>query len=126
MQLHSELHERGLEVLAFPCNQFGYQEPKGSSEVETCVRAKYGVNFRVMQKIHVNGPGTHNVYKWLRLRATDEEDVAPYLGWNFIVFAVGRDGRTVLRLPHSQSPASARAEIEAMLAEQPADAAQAE
>ena len=57
---------------------------------------------------------------------SDDDEVAPYLGWNFIVFVVGRDGRTVLRLPHNQSPASARTEIEAMLAEQPADAAQAE
>ena len=126
MSLHSELCERGLEVLAFLCNQFGYQEPKVSSEVETCVRARFGVSFKMMEKVNVNGAGTHDVYKWLRLRASDDDEVAPYLGWNFIVFAVGRDGRTVMRLPHSQSPASARSEIETMLAELPADAAQAE
>ena len=118
MTLHGALQERGLEVLAFPCNQFGYQEPKGAEDVEACVRARYGVGFTIMEKVHVNGRETHPVYRWLRLGATegDEVDRAPYLGWNFIMFVVGRDGKNVLRLPHNQSPASARAAIEDLLA----------
>lgn len=117
MQLHSELRDRGLEVLAFPCNQFGYQEPKGSTEVESCVRARFGVGFHIMQKVQVNGKETHPVYRWLRLGASQDDEVAPYLGWNFCMFVVGRDGRTIVRHAAHQSPLSVRSSIEEMLAE---------
>ena len=115
MTLHSELSARGLEVLAFPCNQFGYQEPKAAAEVETCARQRYGVGFHMMEKVEVNGREAHPVYRWLRLAASDDPTQAPFLGWNFCLFIVGRDGRTVLR-PHAQVPPSAiRDEVEALL-----------
>lgn len=113
--LHKELSARGLVVLAFPCNQFAYQEPKAASEVETCARQRYGVDFQMMEKVEVNGREAHPVYRWLRLAASASE-AAPYLGWNFCLFAVGRDGRTVLR-PHAQvSPSAIRADLETLLA----------
>lgn len=118
MALYKALAGRGLEVLAFPCNQFGYQEPKGAADVEACVRQRYDVGFHVMQKVHVNGRDTHPVYRWLRLGASDDGESAPYLGWNFCMFIVGRDGRKIQR-PHAQvSPSAMRASIEEMLDEE--------
>jgi len=58
-----------LEVLAFPCNQFLGQEPDDAEQVETCMRAKFDVNFRTMEKVLVNGPSTHAVYRFLRTKA---------------------------------------------------------
>ena len=71
MTLHGALQERGLEVLAFPCNQFGYQEPKGAEDVEACVRARYGVGFTIMEKVHVNGAQAHPAFAFLKARLSD-------------------------------------------------------
>ena len=107
---------RGLVVLAFPCNQFAYQERQAAAEVEACVRQKYGVEFHMMEKVEVNGHEAHPVYRWLRLAASDDPEAAPYIGWNFTLFIVGRDGRTVQR-PSAQVPPSAiRDDLEALLA----------
>ena len=116
--LHKELGHRGLECLAFPCNQFGMQEPGGAAEVEACVRAKYHVDFHVFEKVKVNGADTHPVYRFLRLAAAGGAD-APFLGWNFCVFLVSRDGKTVIRPHASTSPLAMREDIERLLAEPP-------
>lgn len=78
--MHSELHQRGLTILAFPCNQFLSQEPQGAEKIETCVRAKYSLGFQLMEKVDVNGKNTHPVFRWLRLRATPD---ASAIKWNF-------------------------------------------
>lgn len=81
------------------------------------MRARYDVGFHVMQKVLVNGRDAHEVYRWLRLGASEDRESAPYLGWNFCMFCVGRDGRTILR-PHAQvSPFAFRTQIEEMLKE---------
>ena len=71
-QLHSKLHQRGLEILAFPCNQFMSQEPQNADKIETCVRAKYSIGFTLLEKINVNGTDTHPVFRWLRLRSSPD------------------------------------------------------
>ena len=104
-------------MLAFPCNQFGMQEPGSASDVEACVRTRYHVGFHVFEKVKVNGADTHPVYRFLRLAAGGGGDDAPFLGWNFCVFLVGRDGTTVVRPHASTSPLAMRDEIERLLAE---------
>ena len=103
-------------VLAFPCNQFAYQERQAATEVEACVRRKYGVEFHMMEKVDVNGHDTHPVYRWLRLAASDDPTAAPYLGWNFCLFIVARDGRTVHRPSAHVPPSAIRDELERLLA----------
>ena len=75
----------GFAVLAFPCNQFGGQEPGTSEEILEFV-AKYGVTFPIFDKIDVNGPNTHPLYKFLKEQKS-EPGVAGFLGndikWNF-------------------------------------------
>ena len=94
------------------------QEPGGAAEVEACVRAKYHVDFHVFEKVKVNGADTHPVYRFLRLAAAGGAD-APFLGWNFCVFLVSRDGKTVIRPHASTSPLAMRDDIERLLAEPP-------
>jgi glutathione peroxidase len=110
--LHSELHQRGLTILAFPCNQFLSQEPQGSEKIETCVRAKYSLGFHLLEKVEVNGKYTHPVFQWLRLRATPD---ASAIKWNFNMFLVGRDGVSCTRYANSRVPSSIADDIETHL-----------
>lgn len=82
-----------------------------------CVRAKHAVEFSMMEKAEVNGPAAHPVYRFLRLAVGTPEEPSPYLGWNFCIFIIGRDGTTVRRPHASESPSSVREQLEALLAE---------
>lgn len=110
--MHSELSQRGLSILAFPCNQFGAQEPQDASKIETCVRRKFAVGFPLLEKVHVNGEGTHDVFRWLRLKGSEDAAAIP---WNFNLFLVGRDGETCTRFSNTRTPSSIRADVEAAL-----------
>jgi len=101
--LHEEDHARGFNVLAFPCNQFGSQEPGTNAEVLEFVQSKFGVEFPMFAKIDVNGPETSPVYAFLKAGNPDEEgneDIA----WNFTKFLVGRDGQVIQRFGPQVTP----------------------
>ena len=95
--LYTANQAKGLEILGFPCNQFGAQEPGTSSEIANFCSANYGVTFPMFEKIDVNGDGAHPLYIYLK-------DQAPgILGttgikWNFTKFLVSRDGDSIARL----------------------------
>lgn len=76
MNLYDKLSGQGLEIVAFPCNQFGGQEPGSSKDIQLFLKEK-GVKFPVMEKTDVNGPGTHPVYSFLK--GPDTGDIR----WNF-------------------------------------------
>ncbi len=72
-------------MLAFPCNQFGAQEPGTNAEILEFAQSKYDANFPMFAKIEVNGDGAADLYKWLKGGHPDEEgneDIA----WNFVKF----------------------------------------
>ena len=101
--LHEENHERGFNVLAFPCNQFGSQEPGTNAEVLEFAQSKYGVDFPMFAKIDVNGSDESPVYRFLKAGNPDEEgneDIA----WNFTKFLVGRDGQVLQRFGPPVTP----------------------
>lgn len=101
--LHEENHERGFNVLAFPCNQFGSQEPGTNAEVLEFAQSKYGVDFPMFAKIDVNGSDESPVYRFLKAGNPDEEgneDIA----WNFTKFLVGRDGQVLQRFGPQMTP----------------------
>eukprot|EP00658_Telonema_sp_P-2_P028196 TRINITY_DN21651_c0_g3_i2.p2 TRINITY_DN21651_c0_g3~~TRINITY_DN21651_c0_g3_i2.p2 ORF type:complete len:120 (-),score=32.53 TRINITY_DN21651_c0_g3_i2:317-676(-) len=77
VQLHSKYSHAGLEILAFPCNSFGRQEPGTPEQIQSFV-AEYKVDFPVMAKTEVNGPNAHPVYKFL-MSASKSHPIA----WNF-------------------------------------------
>jgi glutathione peroxidase len=68
-KLKTNFGDRGFEVLGFPCNQFGAQEPGSDSEIQGFCSRNYGVTFPVFSKIEVNGEGAHPLYQWLKKQA---------------------------------------------------------
>ena len=68
--MHSDFGPRGFEVMAFPCNQFGGQEPGTAQEIEEFARGKYGAKFTIFEKIEVNGSNCHPIYNYLRTHSS--------------------------------------------------------
>ncbi len=113
-KLHEELSPRGFAVLGFPCNQFGQQEPGDAQEIQTFCSLNYNVTFPIFAKIDVNGAGAHPLYEFLK------GEKAGLLGieaikWNFSKFLVDKEGRVVERYAPTTTPASLKADIEALL-----------
>jgi glutathione peroxidase len=90
-------------VLAFPCNQFGAQEPGSNAEILEFARSKYGVDFPMFAKIEVNGDGACDLYKFLKAGNPDEEGNED-IGWNFTKFLVGGSGAVVARYGPGTTP----------------------
>lgn len=115
-QLHRAYSARGLAVLAFPCNQFGRQEPGSAVEIGAFCQRNYGVTFPVFARIEVNGPGAHPLYQFLK------KSRPGFLGfrrisWNFTKFLVDRQGRVVARFAPAKKPQALVPAIERLLAE---------
>jgi len=106
--------------LAFPCNQFGKQEP-GESEEIRAVADGYGVEFHMFEKVLVNGAGAHPVFAFLKARLSDV--LGQSIKWNFTKFLIGKDGTPVARFSPPTAPLSFEKEIERLLAEPGIDAA---
>ena len=115
-RLYDEYRERGLEVLGFPCNQFGAQEPGSEEEIAKFCETNYGVTFPLFSKVDVNGDGAHPVYAWLTAEDTSP-DGAGDIAWNFAKFLVDRDGRVIARFAPPTEPCAAdvKAQVEAAL-----------
>ena len=88
--------DRGLEVLGFPCNQFGGQEPGTEEEIATFCSTNYGVTFPMFSKVDVNGEGRHELYEELT-KTEDAEGKAGDVLWNFEKFLVSPEGEIVAR-----------------------------
>jgi glutathione peroxidase len=113
-ELYARFHEQGLEVLGFPCDQFGHQEPGDESEIKTFCSTRYDVTFPMFAKIEVNGANAHPLYQWLK------SEKAGILGteaikWNFTKFLVDRTGRVVRRYAPTDTPEKIEKDIAAVL-----------
>lgn len=97
--LYEKYRDRGFTVLAFPCNQFGGQEPGTMDEILSFCSTRYNVSFPVFNKIEVNGPNRAPLYARLT-QAIPPQDIA----WNFEKFLVGRDGAVLARFKPRTSP----------------------
>ena len=112
--LYEKMQSRGLEVLGFPCNQFGAQEPGTEKEIESFCELNYGVKFPLFAKIDVNGDGTAPLYKYLK------KEKPGLLGseaikWNFTKFLVDRKGRVIERYAPNVEPQAIAPDIEKLL-----------
>ena len=112
--LYEKMHSRGLEVLGFPCNQFGAQEPGTEKEIESFCELNYGVKFPLFAKIDVNGDDAAPLYKYLK------KEKPGLLGseaikWNFTKFLVDRNGRVVERYAPNVEPQAIAPDIEKLL-----------
>jgi glutathione peroxidase len=115
-ELHQAYGDRGFEVLGFPCNQFGAQEPGTSDEIKTFCETSYGVSFPMFSKIDVNGDNRHPLYDELTQKE-DSEGKAGDVVWNFEKFLVSPDGDVVQRFRPLVTPEdpALREAIEAQL-----------
>ena len=112
--LYHAYRDRGFEVLAFPCNQFGGQEPGSAEQIARFCSANYGVEFPVFEKIDVNGSHTHPLWRWLKDEASGMLGTE-MIKWNFTKFLIGRDGQVIRRYAPQTQPDALRADIEMAL-----------
>jgi glutathione peroxidase len=103
--LNKKYASQGLNVLGFPANEFGSQEPGSDAEIGEFCDKTYGVKFDMFSKIVVKGPGQHPLYKYLTSAATDPK-FAGDVKWNFEKFLIGRDGKIVARFLSDKEPLS--------------------
>ncbi|WP_141336038.1 glutathione peroxidase [Paenibacillus sp. tmac-D7] len=132
-QLYETYKDRGLNILGFPCNQFGAQEPGSNEEINTFCTLNYGVTFPLFDKVEVRGENKHPLFAYLTEQAPFE-GIDPQTGgklasfleqqgllegneikWNFTKFLIDRSGNVVKRFEPPVTPAALTADIEALL-----------
>ena len=96
---HSETD--GLQILAFPCNQFGSQEPGSNEEIKNFV-SKYGVQFYMFDKIDVNGKNAHPLFEYLKSKQGGS--LGNFIKWNFTKFVTDKEGQPVARFGPTDDP----------------------
>ncbi len=133
--LYKKYHEKGLEILDFPCNQFGHQAPGDEDEIHEFCTAKYQTSFDQLAKIDVNGDTEEPLYSYLKAQQPDEKieglknkaamkAIAAIsktcqkpndIKWNFTKFLVDREGNVVKRFDPTSEPMSFEADIAALI-----------
>lgn len=112
--LHRHYADRGLTVLAFPCNQFGAQEPGDAAEIANFCTTSYDVTFPVMAKVDVNGANADPLFDHLKAEAPGLLG-SKAIKWNFTKFLVDRQGKAVHRYAPTTKPDELTADIEKLL-----------
>lgn len=102
--LYEQYREQGFEILAFPANNFGKQEPGTSEEIKTFCYTKYALEFPLFEKISVKGDDTHPLYQYL----TRESPFPGEIEWNFQKFLVNRKGQVIARYRPGLKPLSSQ------------------
>ncbi|UQU63222.1 glutathione peroxidase [Couchioplanes caeruleus] len=100
-ELYRAYADRGLVVLGVPCNQFAGQEPGSAADIDQFCQVNYGVTFPITEKVEVNGPGRHPLYRELVGSGDD-------IQWNFEKFLVGPDGTVEARFDPGTQPGDER------------------
>jgi len=113
--LYKQYFDQGFEILAFPCNQFGAQEPGNAEEIKNFCTLNYDVSFPIMAKIDVNGEDVDPFWRYLKSQQ------AGLLGsrkikWNFTKFLMNRKGQIVARHGPQVKPSALMKDIEKLLA----------
>lgn len=124
-ELYEKYHEKGLEVLDFPCNQFGHQAPGSDDDIHAFCTAKYDTKFDQLAKIEVNGDGADPLFAFLKEEIDDDPEPKGmknklamkaisklpgiskekgFIKWNFTKFVVGRDGKVAYRFGPTDEP----------------------
>ncbi|OAO04728.1 glutathione peroxidase [Sphingomonadales bacterium EhC05] len=112
-KLYREYHDQGLEILAFPCNQFGNQEPGDADEIKNFCTLNYDVSFPLMGKVEVNGSDADPLWKYLKSEKSGL--LGSRIKWNFTKFLVDREGNVVARHGPAVKPEQLKSEIEQLL-----------
>ncbi len=112
--LYRKYGKQGLEVLGFPCNQFGKQEPGDEEEIEQFCDLNFAVSFPLFSKVDVNGGNAHPLYRHLTREAPGVLG-SKRIKWNFTKFLINRDGEVVQRYGPTTTPEQIEADIEKVL-----------
>lgn len=111
--LYEKYQPQGLEILDFPCNQFGHQAPGSDEEITDFCQSRYGVTFPQFKKIEVNGENEDPLYTFLKSRK--KGIMGDRIKWNFTKFLVDRDGNVVARFAPTVTPEKLDEEIKELL-----------
>lgn len=113
-ELNKKFEGQDVQIIGFPCNQFGGQEPGSADEIASFCQLNYGVSFPVLQKIEVNGDNADPVYKWLKSQKSGLLGLNR-IKWNFEKFLIDKKGNVVERYSSLTKPKSLEAEIQRLL-----------
>ncbi len=114
-KLYQQYNKQGLEILGFPCNQFGQQDPGSNDEIQEFCQLNYGVSFPMHAKIDVNGPTTHPLFQHLKSEAPGILG-SQKIKWNFTKFLINREGKVLQRFAPATKPEKIEAAIKTALA----------
>ena len=101
-KLYEDYKDSGLEILGFPCNQFGHQEPGTAEEIQDNCLVNYGVSFTMFEKIDVNGDDAHPIFQYLK--AALPGTLGQRIKWNFTKFLIDAEGNPVKRFAPTTKP----------------------
>ena len=113
-ELFQQYREQGFEVLAFPCNQFGGQEPGNASEIAEFCKVNFGLTFPLMKKVDVNGDDASPLFDWMKAEKPGLMG-SKAIKWNFTKFLIDREGNVVKRYAPTDAPKSIAKDIEKLL-----------
>ncbi|OUR98481.1 glutathione peroxidase [Halobacteriovorax marinus] len=113
-ELYKSYKSKGLEILAFPCNQFGEQEPGTSEDIASFCDLQFNITFPLFDKIDVNGENSHPLYEYLKKEAPGLLG-SKKIKWNFTKFLVSKDGEAIKRYSPQSKPDSLINDIESLL-----------
>ena len=112
--LYERYKDSGLEILGFPCNQFGYQEKGSNDEIRSFCKVKFGIKFPMFEKIKVNGKNAHPLYRYLKEKAPGILG-SKKIKWNFTKFLVSKNGEVIKRYAPNITPEKIEADIKEAL-----------
>jgi glutathione peroxidase len=112
--LYRKLRPRGVEVLGFPCDQFGHQEPGTEAEIKSFCSLNYDVTFPLYAKVEVNGANAHPLYQWLKSQKAGVLGTEA-IKWNFTKFLIDSRGAVVRRYAPTDKPERIEADIAELL-----------
>ncbi|MEZ5682284.1 MAG: glutathione peroxidase [Erythrobacter sp.] len=113
-KLFQDYKDKDFEVLAFPCNQFGNQEPGDAGEIAEFCKVNFGLTFPLMQKVDVNGAGASPLFDWMKSEAPGLMG-SKAIKWNFTKFLIDREGNVVKRYGPADAPKTIAKDIEKLL-----------
>ncbi len=111
--LYEKYQDQGLEILDFPCNQFGNQAPGTEEEIEDFCQSRYGVTFKMFHKIEVNGENESPLYTYLK--SEQKGFMGNNIKWNFTKFLVDRNGKVIDRFGSTTTPEKLEEKVKAAL-----------
>jgi glutathione peroxidase len=113
-KVYQKYADQGFEVLGFPCNQFGGQEPGNAEEIDQFCKVNFGVTFPLMKKVDVNGADASPLFDWMKAEAPGILG-SKAIKWNFTKFLIDREGKVVRRYASADRPEAIARDIEKLL-----------